>query len=185
MLDPTGLLAAHTLHDWSRSYLLPDDVETNIPRNGRHRDCGAFNLARGLLVEVVGRTGGRPRTLTYTEWQARCGRGRGPRGGDSCAACTTPALISHTTVSAHIDLLERTRPLTVTVHYRFPLERVDGHQNWRISVDGVALPVENRVRPPSPLVIAGIVQRVVLETLEAAWTGPRAARPTGPSPESD
>jgi hypothetical protein len=41
-----------TTYHWSRSYLLPDHVLSNIPRRGNVGMLGAHNVARGLLVEI-------------------------------------------------------------------------------------------------------------------------------------
>ena len=51
--------------DWSRSYLLPGGVATNIPRRGP--GPGAHDHARGLLVELVLRLGATPVSLHYSE----------------------------------------------------------------------------------------------------------------------
>ncbi|MGH3798130.1 MAG: hypothetical protein ACRDSP_25040 [Pseudonocardiaceae bacterium] len=57
----------YSVYDWSRSYLLPDHVVTNIPLRGSDGEPGAYNNARGLLVEVCLATGARPVALHYTE----------------------------------------------------------------------------------------------------------------------
>ncbi len=57
--------------DWSRSYLLPDHVETTIPRRGSIGSYGAHNAARGLLVEICYATAATPIALQYTETEIR------------------------------------------------------------------------------------------------------------------
>lgn len=56
-----------TPDDFCRSYLLPDDVETNIPRRGCLGGYGAHNWARGHLIELHRRLGGTPLSLHYRE----------------------------------------------------------------------------------------------------------------------
>jgi hypothetical protein len=64
-------------HDWSRSYVLPADVEANIPLRGSVGMLGAHNAARGILVETCRRTGARP------AWPALRGNRAGHRLGRS------------------------------------------------------------------------------------------------------
>lgn len=56
-----------TMHDYQRSYVLFDDVDTNIPRWGTEGEPGAWNHARGLLIEVSRHLGGEPVALHYRE----------------------------------------------------------------------------------------------------------------------
>lgn len=60
-----------TPYDASRSYLLPEDVETNIPRRGYLGSYGAHDWARGHLVELLQRLGGVPLSLHYRELLTR------------------------------------------------------------------------------------------------------------------
>lgn len=54
-----------TPYDWSRSYVLPADVEANIPLCGSIGMLGAHYVARGLLVETRRYTRARPTGLRY------------------------------------------------------------------------------------------------------------------------
>lgn len=60
-----------TPYDASRCYLLPDEVETNIPRRGYLGSYGAHEWARGHLVELLWRLGGVPLSLHYRELATR------------------------------------------------------------------------------------------------------------------
>lgn len=57
--------------DYLRSYLLPDNVETNIPHRGCLGGYGAHNWARGHLVELHRRLGGVPLSLHFRELLVR------------------------------------------------------------------------------------------------------------------
>jgi hypothetical protein len=60
-----------TPYDFSRSYVLPEDVETNIPRRGSLGGFGAHDWARGHLVELYQRLGGTPLSLHHRELLTR------------------------------------------------------------------------------------------------------------------
>jgi hypothetical protein len=60
-----------TPHDASRCYVLYDDVECNIPRWGSLGEYGAWDWARGLVVELHRRLGGTPVSLHYHELLTR------------------------------------------------------------------------------------------------------------------
>ncbi|WIV60650.1 hypothetical protein [Amycolatopsis nalaikhensis] len=54
-------------YDWSRSYVLPESVACNIPRHGSLDDLGAWNVARGVLVELCRALPATPVSLLYDE----------------------------------------------------------------------------------------------------------------------
>jgi hypothetical protein len=54
-------------YDWSRSYVLPESVACNIPRRGNLDDLGAWNVARGVLVELCRALPATPVSLLYDE----------------------------------------------------------------------------------------------------------------------
>jgi hypothetical protein len=54
-------------YDWSRSYVLPESVACNIPHRGSLLDYGAWNLARGVLVELCRALSATPISLLYDE----------------------------------------------------------------------------------------------------------------------
>ncbi len=56
-----------TPYDWSRSYLLPDTVVSNIPRRGNLGEFGAWNAARGVLVELCRALDATPISLRYQD----------------------------------------------------------------------------------------------------------------------
>lgn len=60
-----------TPYDASRSYVLREEVETNIPRRGHPGSYGAHNWARGHLVELYIFLGGTPLSVHYRELLAR------------------------------------------------------------------------------------------------------------------
>ncbi len=53
--------------DHARGYVLFDDVACNIPRWGAPGEPGAWNHARGLLVELVRHLPSTPVALHYRE----------------------------------------------------------------------------------------------------------------------
>lgn len=70
-LGPTTRPRWITPYDHSRCYLLPDDVDCNIPRRGAEGECGAWDWARGHLVELHRRLGGTPLSVHYRDLVAR------------------------------------------------------------------------------------------------------------------
>ncbi|WP_103349737.1 hypothetical protein [Amycolatopsis sp. CA-128772] len=56
-----------THDDWSRSYVLPESVACNILRRGSLDDLGAWNVARGVLVELCRALTATPVSLLYDE----------------------------------------------------------------------------------------------------------------------
>ncbi|WP_328442831.1 hypothetical protein [Amycolatopsis sp. NBC_00438] len=56
-----------TAYDWSRSYVLPESVACNIPHRGSLNDYGAWNDARGVLVELCRALPATPISLLYDE----------------------------------------------------------------------------------------------------------------------
>ncbi|MEV6644321.1 hypothetical protein [Amycolatopsis sp. NPDC051371] len=56
-----------TPYDWSRSYLLPESVTCNIPHRGSIDGYGAWNTARGVLVELCRTLPATPVSLLYDE----------------------------------------------------------------------------------------------------------------------
>ncbi|WP_410626225.1 hypothetical protein [Amycolatopsis sp. cmx-8-4] len=60
-----------TAYDWSRSYVLPESVSCNIPHRGSLNDCGAWNTARGVLVELCRALPAAPVSLLYEPVQRR------------------------------------------------------------------------------------------------------------------
>lgn len=56
-----------SMADYRRCYVLFDEVESNIPRWGTEGEFGAWDYARGVLVEVSRRVRGTPVALHYRE----------------------------------------------------------------------------------------------------------------------
>ncbi|WIV52866.1 hypothetical protein [Amycolatopsis nalaikhensis] len=56
-----------TPYDWSRSYALPESVACNIPHRGSLDGYGAWNVARGVLVELCRALPATPVSLLYDE----------------------------------------------------------------------------------------------------------------------
>lgn len=78
------------LHDYRRSYVLPAAVESTIPRWGSAGEPGAWNHARGVLVEVSRRLWAEPVALHYRELES--GPSRLPVGIEVTAVvCTNTA----------------------------------------------------------------------------------------------
>lgn len=131
-----------TPYDWSRSYLLPAAVHSNIPLCGSVGMLGAHNAARGLLVETCRHTGAHPTGLRYDETVL----------GDGAI------IVVEVTATAHLPNCE---PFTVRTRTRHRRHGDARNGDWSISVDGVACPGEDRRRPPSPPMQGWIVHRLV------------------------
>ena len=56
-----------TPYDWSRSYVLPQSVACNIPHRGSLGGYGAWNLARGISIELCRALPATPVSLLYDE----------------------------------------------------------------------------------------------------------------------
>lgn len=119
-----------TVWDWSRSYVLPEHVRTNIPGTGGLGTYGAHNWARGLLVELCRYLLADPVELHYT-----------------CAEIDARNHVQ--TVTATV-LRRDGRPLRVQVRLHGHADaREDRDDDWTLSIDGVAFPGEARRYPPS------------------------------------
>ena len=140
--------------DWSRSYLLPGGVATNIPRRGP--GPGAHDHARGLLVELVLRLGATPVSLHYSETAQ-------PRWAYD---------YSRTAVTAVLDAPGH-GPVRVTTFARY-WRVATVPETWEIFLNGRHLADEDRRHPPSQRYTAFIVARALSET-----TTPRTAEATG------
>ncbi|QJY47922.1 hypothetical protein [Pseudonocardia broussonetiae] len=137
-----------TLYDWSRSYVLPAEVRSNIPLRGSVGMLGAHNTARGLLVETCRHTGAHPTGLHYAETVL----------GDRAI------VVVDITATAHLPTGD---PLTVhtrTRHHRHDDAR-DG--DWSISIDDISHPGRDRARPPSPPMQGWIVHRLLRQHTSA------------------
>ena len=95
-----------THYDWSRSYLLPDHVISHIPHRGSVGMLGAYNVARGLLVEICRHlVGSIPVAVHYRE--------REEPGGDivltmtATLRCRTGAVVTVETCVGNVDGLIR------------------------------------------------------------------------------
>lgn len=120
--------------DWSRSYLLPENVRSNIPLRGSVGSPGAYNVARGLLVEICRATAAVPVALHYAESELI-------EGGIS----STAWLITFT---ATARLPDGTSIVVVTRNRQHPDD--DRDDDWTIELDGAVLRTESRRYPPSP-----------------------------------
>jgi hypothetical protein len=120
-----------TPYDWSRSYLLPDHVISNIPRRGSVGMLGAHNVARGLLVETCRYlTGSVPLALHYQERE---------EPGDDVVLTMTATVRRRTAALLAVETCIR--------HRRWADLRVG---DWSLRIDGVYRPDEDRAWPPSP-----------------------------------
>jgi hypothetical protein len=124
-----------TRHDWSRSYVLPETVASNIPRRGSLGGYGTWNIARGILAELC-------RTLPATPISLLCDEPVQRRD-------RTRAAIR---ITAHA---RRANGQDVIVIYRS--ERSDAHPQpdfWSVAVNGFIPASGTEVRRPSPPWIA-------------------------------
>ena len=131
-----------TPYDWSRSYLLPADVASNIELRGSVGMVGAHNAARGLLVETCRHTGAHPTGLRYAETVL----------GDGAI------IVVDVTAAAHLPNGE---PLCVQTRTRHRRHDDGRNGDWSITVDGVANSEDDRRCPPSPPMQGWIVHRLV------------------------
>ncbi|MEA5367239.1 hypothetical protein VA596_47465 [Amycolatopsis sp., V23-08] len=121
--------------DWSRSYVLPQLVACNIPRSGSLDDLGAWNIARGVLVELCRELPATPVSLLYDEPVQHRDRTR---------------------VAIRVTARARRRDgQDVTVIYRSERTDTDPCPDfWSVAVNGF-IPASGRdVRRPSPPWIA-------------------------------
>ncbi|UJW32534.1 hypothetical protein L3Q67_01725 [Saccharothrix sp. AJ9571] len=136
-----------TPHDWNRSYLLPDTVDSNIPRRGGLGEPGAWNVARGLLVELCRALAATPISLRYQELETR--RSRAPIG----IRVTAAALRDHRRVTAIYR--RENAPYSTRGDY------------WLLTVNGLLDPDGEGVHPPSLPRIATIARRTLDRELPA------------------
>ncbi|WP_410598029.1 hypothetical protein [Amycolatopsis sp. lyj-23] len=124
-------------YDWSRSYLLPESVACNIPHRSSLLDYGAWNVARGVLVELCRVLPATPVSLLYDEPVQRRNRMR-----------------VAIRITAHA---RRADGQDVRVIYRS--ERTDAEpwpEFWSVAVNGVIPAAGRDGRRPSPPWIAHI-----------------------------
>ncbi|GGM67705.1 hypothetical protein GCM10012275_42860 [Longimycelium tulufanense] len=129
-----------SLDDYRRCYVLYEDVRCNIPRWGSLGEPGAWNWARGLLVELVRRRGGTPLALHYRELETS-----GP--------LRLPAGLEVTAEFRDADGMR----VTVTSH-REGVFAVGG-EFWRLTVDDQTPDEGTGTYPPSLPVIAYLVHQ--------------------------
>jgi hypothetical protein len=128
--------------DYRRSHLLPDDVVCNIPRRPTPGECGAWNVARGLLVEACRATAGRPLALHHVDYASSVG--------------VRPSV---SVTLARLRL--RTGREVEFVTRRCSADEGRIVDTWTIAINGHALAHEDRAYPPSPVVIGLIVARAI------------------------
>lgn len=154
--------------DWSRSYLLPGHVRTNIPRRGAIGSYGAHNAARGLLVEICRATGARPVALAYADAEVR----DGPHPGLERESGDREDLVVIVVVTATVALPGNRpgRDLVVTTRRR-QHRWDDRDDDWTIAINGTVLDAEARRYPPSPPFQGLIVARHTQQQPASSATG--------------
>lgn len=135
-----------THYGWSRSYLLPKSVACNIPHRGSLDGYGAWNVARGILVELCRALPATPVSLLYDEPVQRR---------------------DHTRIALRITAhARRTDGLDVIVIYRN--EHGDAEpwpEFWSIAVNGFIPATGHDVRRPSPPWIAHTARETLRDEL--------------------
>ncbi|QFZ20532.1 hypothetical protein [Saccharothrix syringae] len=166
-LRPTTRPRWITPYDASRCYLLPDTVECNIPRRGAAGECGAWDWARGHLVELHFRLGGAPAALYYRDLVA-------PHPHDALGVAP------HLPVGVEVTARLRTREdrlVTVVSRVESAPHGPRG-DHWQVTVDGEiptdaddpALHGEHRYPPSLPFL-------AFLVDLHLQRTSPRPTAP--------
>ena len=163
--------------DWSRSYLLPDHVQTNIPRRGFVGSYGAHNAARGLLVEICRATGAAPVALDFRDAEVRDQVGDQLWGQVRDEPCpgrerelAVPrgvrddlVVIVVVTATAALPAARPSGELVVVTTRRRSHRWDDRDDDWTIAINGTVLDAEARRYPPSPpfqgLLVAWHLQR--------------------------
>ncbi|WP_406690339.1 hypothetical protein REH65_31210 [Saccharopolyspora sp. ID03-671] len=132
------------LHDYRRSYVLPTEVESNIPRTGSDGEFGSWNYARGVLVEVSSRLRAVPLSLHYIELE------------------TPKRLPMGIEVTAVVEDHTRRRVTVVSRCENAPYgPRGDF---WQLTVDGAVPDGGRHSYPPSLPWLAFLVHRALLTT---------------------
>lgn len=125
--------------DASRCYVLFDEVACNIPRWGAVGECGAWNHARGLLVELCRFLDATPVSLDYQELS-------NPQTGEPCGR----------EITAVVD--RGGRRVEVVSHRESDLYDQRGDY-WRLSVNSKTREDWCARHPPSLPFIANFVRR--------------------------
>jgi hypothetical protein len=102
--------------DYRRSYLLPDTAASNIPQRPAPGEPGAYNHARGLLVELSRALRGEPTSLRYTD---RC----------------EPTTRRHVDTEVTATVTTASGPVTVVLTHGSAPESPRG-DHWQITVNG-------------------------------------------------
>ena len=131
--------------DWSRSYLLPDHVQTNIPRRGFLGSYGAHNAGRGLLVEICRATGAAPVALDCTDSEVR-----DPARDEGDQAPADLVVLAVVTATARLPAARSEGGLVVVTTRRRSHRWDDRDDDWTIALNGTVLDAESRRYPPSP-----------------------------------
>ncbi|WP_103382123.1 hypothetical protein [Pseudonocardia dioxanivorans] len=157
MLDPTGKINAFDQFDYRRSYMLPTHVVANIPRDRSHPyGYGAHEYARGLLVEAARFLDAHPVGLHYRDHEQACADR--PQMCPYIEPCPT-----HRCVLAEVDLaltLPAGDRVQVGVSWWNSWYDASGrHQGWRLAIDGVPVPDEDRTNAPSALYTGALLRR--------------------------
>lgn len=126
--------------DFSRSYVLYPDVECNIPRWGSESDYGAWNYARGLLVETSRALQGTPVSLHYHELLTR-------QPHENPATIPAHLPIGHEITAIVRDTIGQL--ITTVDHRETTLYGTHGGCCWRLTVNGIVPEHGLAKHPPS------------------------------------
>lgn len=129
---------------YRRSYVLPEDIECNIPRHPQPGDCTAWNAARGHLIEACMATGGRPVALLYID---------------------LPSTDPHSwtvQIASTLRLPDGQHVTAIATEQRLAGPH-GGHRRWAIQVNGIHVLQEDRVEAPSSAIVGEIVRRALID----------------------
>lgn len=127
--------------DWSRCYVIHDNIATNVPRWGSLGEFGVYDYARGLLVEISSILRARPLTLFYHALETTNGSPVGTR------------------ITASVR--EPTGNIVTIVDRRENAPFSPRGDYWHIVINGTIPDDGIAAHPPSPPWLANLVWRTI------------------------
>lgn len=139
--QPTEPAAAPRMFG-QRTYVLPDEVHTNLPRQGYDAEPPGWNRARGLLVELCRELAATPIALYHRPLET-------PTGNPNGVVVTAIVRDSHNQI------------VTVVWRRQHHPRRRWHQQGWQLTVNGVTPPRGHGLVPAAPPWLARIARSVI------------------------